>query len=77
MMTYNRKQFANLNKNPLYSLKVHGGANIKSTAAAYTGADYQEYCEIVKEISNTFGLKDMLEADSFFNNIYWGDKEPA
>ena len=71
MMTYNPKQFANLNKNPLTTLRTHGAANIKATAAAYNSDDYETYCRLVADISGILGLKDMLEADSFFDSLYW------
>lgn len=71
MMTYNSKDFANMNKNPLTVLRKEGGVNIKASSSSYTGLDYEEYCELIKEISFKLGLQNMLEADSFFNNIYW------
>lgn len=71
MMTYNPAQFANLNKNPLTTLHKHGAANIKVTASAYNGDDYQVYCELVQDVADLLGLKSMLEADSFFNVLYW------
>lgn len=71
MMTYNNKDFANMNKNPLTVLRQEGGVNIKATSSSFNGADYEEYCELIKEICSKLGLKNMLEADSFFNEIYW------
>jgi len=71
MMTYNPKQFANLNKNPLTTLRTHGAAHIKATSASYNGDDYEVYCKLVADISGLLGLKDMLEADSFFDSLYW------
>jgi HKD family nuclease len=71
MMTYNPVDFANMNKNPLTVLRKEGGLNIKATPTSYSGLDYKEYCEIIKEISQKLNLKNMLEADSFFNDIYW------
>jgi len=71
MMTYNPEAFANLNKNPITVLRKEGGLNIKSSSESFTAKDYEEYCEIVKEISDQLGLRNMLEADSFFNTIYW------
>ena len=71
MMTYNITNFANLNNNPITVLKKEGGVNIKASTSSFTGIDYDEYCELVKEICFKLGLKNMLEADSFFNEIYW------
>lgn len=71
MMTYNNKEFANMNRNPITVLKVEGGVNIKAHSSTFSATEYEEYCELVKEISNKLGLQNMLEADSFFNEIYW------
>lgn len=71
MMTYNYQDFANMNKNPITVLRREGGVNIKASSESFTGLDYEEYCELVCEISEKLGLKNMLEADSFFNEIYW------
>lgn len=75
MMTYNPKEYANLNKNPLTVLIKEGGVNLKSTTASFTGKDYADYCELIKEIAAELDLENMLEADSFFNEIYWNIKE--
>ena len=71
MMTYNPSRFANMNKNPITVLRKEGDVNIKATSSSFNGDDYEEYCELVKEISTKLGLKNMLEADSLFNEIYW------
>lgn len=71
MMTYNSRDFANINRNPITVLKEEGGVNIKGHSSQFSPSDYEEYCELVKEISHKLGLKNMLEADSFFNEIYW------
>jgi HKD family nuclease len=71
MMTYNFESFANLNKNPLTVLIDVGGLHLKKTYAIYNGEDYALFCEIVTEIKKELGLRNMLEADSFFNDIYW------
>ena len=71
MMTYNSSKFANMNNNPIKVLKKQAGLNIKTTPYAYDGADYQEYCLLITEMCDELGLKNMLEADSFFNSIYW------
>ncbi len=71
MMTYNNNDFANMNKNPLTVLREEGGVNLKAHSSSFKGVDYAEYCELIEEISAKLGLNDMLEADSFFNEIYW------
>lgn len=72
MMTYDYNRFANLNANPIDVLINEAGVNIKKHRNSYKGDDYEEYCEMVTEISEVLGLRNMLEADSFFNEIYWG-----
>ena len=71
MMTYNSVDFANINRNPITVLKEEGGVKIKAHSSSYKGVDYSEYCDLVKEISLKLELKNMLEADTFFNEIYW------
>jgi len=71
MMTYNYNDFANMNRNPITVLKQEGGVNIKAHSSSFTEFDYDEYCELIKEISSELGLRNMLEADTFFNEIYW------
>lgn len=71
MMTYNPIDCANLNNNPLTVLRDAGGIKLKASAYSFTGKDYQEYSNTVKEICEEFELSDMLEADSFFNDIFW------
>lgn len=71
MMTYNNKDFANMNRNPITVLRDEGGVNIKAHSSSFKGIDYAEYCELVEEIASKLGLRNMLEADSFFNEIYW------
>lgn len=71
MMTYDSASCANMNRNPITVLKEAGGIKLKSHSSLFKGSDYQEYCLIVKEIYQQLELQDMLEADSFFNEIYW------
>lgn len=71
MMTYNPIKYANLNKNPITVLIEEGDVFIKTHRNSFTGIDYEEYCELVAEISSKLGLRNMLEVDSFFNDIYW------
>jgi len=71
MMTYNPGRFANLNKNPIKVLGEEANVHIKSSRNSFNGYDYALYCDLVAEISRKLGLRNMLEADSFFNDIYW------
>ena len=71
MMTYNPNAFANINKNPITVLTGVADLNIKKTYRIYSGDDYETYCEIIAEICEKLGLRNMLEADTFFNDIYW------
>jgi HKD family nuclease len=71
MTTYNNNDFAILNKNPVTVLTKKANMSIKPTPLKYNGDDYLEFCLIIKEISSKYGFKNMLEADSFFNEIYW------
>lgn len=71
MMTYQPDRFANLNDNPITVLDKEAGVYYKSNSSSFNGEDYQEYCLLIKEISENLELKNMLEVDSFFNEIYW------
>ena len=71
MMTYNHVDFANLNKNPITVLRKEGGVNIKASSSSFSEIDYEDYCNLLKEISSKLELRNMLEVDSFFNDIYW------
>lgn len=75
MMTYQPGRFANLNSNPIKVLDNEAGVYFKSHSSSFNGDDYEEYCGVVLEICNELHLKDMLEADSFFNDIYWALKK--
>jgi HKD family nuclease len=75
MMTFQPERFANLNNNPITVLKEEAGVYFKSHSSSYTGDDYQEYCLITQEICGEFELKNLLEVDSFFNEIYWKLKQ--
>lgn len=76
MMTYNPAECANMNRNPLTVLREAGGVKLKAHSSSFSGKDYQEYCTIVKEIYEHLALENMLEADSFFNEIYWKIYKP-
>jgi HKD family nuclease len=75
LMTYNPDRFANMNKNPITVLRDEAGVNIKSSTSSYNGKDYEEYCNLVQEISSKLGLINMIEIDSYFNNVYWKTKK--
>jgi hypothetical protein len=70
MMTYAPERLANINRNPITVLRLEGKVDIKGRSQSFKGKDYQEYNGIVKEIGDQLGLKDMLETDYFFNEIY-------
>lgn len=71
LMTIRPKKFANLNQNPIKVLRKEAGVALKSSSGSFSGDDYSEYCSLVKEICKKLELEDMLEADTFFNEIYW------
>ncbi|WP_397362971.1 phospholipase D-like domain-containing protein [Olleya sp. R77988] len=71
MMTFQPNRFANLNSNPITVLKEEAGVYFKSHSSSFNGSDYQDYCLLVEEICDKLNLKNMLEVDSFFNEIYW------
>jgi HKD family nuclease len=75
MMTYQPERFANLNSNPISVLKEEAGVYFKSHSNSFSGEDYEAYCSVVMEICKELELKNMLEADSFFNEIYWKLKQ--
>lgn len=74
MMTYQPKRFANLNGNPIKVLKEEAGVYIKANSTSFNGNDYEEYCNITEEIRSALNLENMIEVDSFFNEIYWDIK---
>jgi hypothetical protein len=69
LMTFDYKHFPNLNKNPLRVLEDIG-CKLK-TPQSFKPIDYQNYTNLIQEIATEIGLKNMLEVDSFFNNVYW------
>jgi HKD family nuclease len=75
LMTIDPNRFANMNRNPLTVLRTDGGVKLKATTTSYNGEDYEYYCELVKEIVLKLELKNMIEVDAFFNNIYWKNKD--
>ena len=71
MATIEPKRFAILNRNPMTVLDQEAGVYFKSHSSSFNGNDYAEYCLLIKEITQELDLQNMLEADSFFNEIYW------
>lgn len=71
MMTYQPNRFANLNGNPIKVLKEEAGVYYKANSNSFSSQNYQDYCLLIEEICNELNLKNMLEVDSFFNEIYW------
>lgn len=72
MVSYNPQDFAILNRNPFRVLTEEAGITFKyKRPRSFNGKEYAYYCEIIKEISEELGFSNMLEADSFFNEIYW------
>lgn len=75
LMTYDCKKYANLNNNPLTVLNLELGLGFNKDANSYTGQEYADYCEVVLEIIKKYSLRNCLEIDSFFNEVYWPLKE--
>lgn len=75
MITFQPNKFANLNSNPIIVLKEEAGVIYKSHSSSFNGVDYEKYCLLISEIANELDLKNMLEVDSFFNDIYWNLKK--
>ena len=72
MASYNRKDFAILNNNPFTVLTQKAGVSFTHKHPdSFNGVDYAYLCALIKEISMKLGFSNMLEADSFFNDIYW------
>lgn len=71
LMTFQPNRFANLNSNPITVLREEAGVYFKSHSTSFNGNDYEEYCSLITEIRQKLDLKNMLEVDSFFNEIYW------
>jgi HKD family nuclease len=75
MLSYGPGKFANINQNPITVLRREGQLDIKSGSDRYDADDYAEYNEIVAQIAVALGLRDMLEVDYFFNEIYQSIKK--
>lgn len=75
MISYNPQDFAILNRNSFTVLSEKAGINFKyKNPRSFNGEEYTYFCELIKEISEKLGFSNMLEADSFFNDIYWNIK---
>lgn len=46
-------------------------------STTFKSKDYQAYADLLKEMGDELGLKNMLEIDSFLNNIYWEVKDKS
>ena len=78
MASYNKNNFAILNNNPFTVLTKKAGVSFShKTLTSFSGEDYTYYCALIKEISEKLGFSNMLEADSFFNDIYWKMKNSS
>jgi hypothetical protein len=78
MASYNRNDFAILNNNPFTVLTEKAGVSFTHKHPdSFNGADYAYFCALIKEISEKLGFSNMLEADSFFNDIYWKIKNSS
>ena len=75
MITYDADRYAVLNNNPLTVLRSEAGLYMKAAVSSFKGDDYADYCNLITEIRSKLKLKNMLEADSFFNEIYWSMKK--
>ena len=74
MISYNQKDFAILNSNPFSVLTKKVGVTFNyKDYRNFSGKEYAYYCDLIKEISKKLGFSDMIEADRFFNEIYWGE----
>lgn len=69
LMTFSPNKFPNLNKNPIGSLRK-AGCFLKKPSS-FSGQDYESYSELLKEMAVNLGLKNLLEVDSFLNEVYW------
>ncbi len=58
----------------VFTALKEGGIYLKN-ADYFNGFDYQDYCDLLQEISEQLGLNNMLGADSFLHEIYWKVKD--
>lgn len=69
MNTFNPKKYAVLNKNPLGALSKLGFENFKQ-AQTFNAKDYQEFNDLIKDISMACNFEDLSQVDHFCNFIY-------
>lgn len=72
MMTYDYVNLANINGNPLLVLRKNGGEELPEYSHEFTGVDYVKYLGLVRQIVATLNLRNMLEADYFFEQVFRG-----
>ena len=70
MNTYDSKQFAVLNNNPLTSLKFFGFSEFPDPNN-FRSDTYEMYNSLISEFMKICGFKSMGQADHFLNYIYW------
>lgn len=70
MMTYDPMRCATLNKNPVTVLRSIG-CDLNARPVSYNSEEYDDYCHLLDEIRGELGLKNLIEVDAFFNEIYW------
>ncbi len=70
MITCNPTGFAWLGSIPVQVLRHEAGVHLKGEPTSFNPEDYGEYCLLIKEITTRLGLRDMLEAGSFFEYIH-------
>ncbi|MDY0326413.1 MAG: phospholipase D-like domain-containing protein [Candidatus Cloacimonadaceae bacterium] len=70
MITYNPYDYAILNNASHTPLKHIVGTHIKGNVASFTGKDYARFCQLIQHVRESFGLKDMMEADCFLESYY-------
>jgi HKD family nuclease len=70
MNTYDSKQFAVLNNNPLTSLKFFGFSKFPDPNN-FKPDTYEIYNSLISEFMKVCGFKSMGQVDHFLNYIYW------
>jgi HKD family nuclease len=70
MMSFDPERFAVLNKRPLSVLTEISGKTLKKTPRLYTSEEYQNYCNLMFELNQRLGFKNMLQTDAFCNSVY-------
>lgn len=70
MNTYDSKQYAVLNNNPLTSLKFFGFSEFPDPNN-FKSDTYEMYNSLISEFMKICGFKSMGQVDHFLNYIYW------